>query len=63
MALTKVVTIRFSDKDLELFNELKKVKVKPHKFIRAAFREKIKKDLKKLIEKEKYYYSKDYCPF
>lgn len=63
MGLTKVVTIRFSEKDFELFNELKKVKIKPHRFIRAAFREKINKDLKKLIEKEKYYNSKDYCPF
>lgn len=61
--LTEIQTIRFSKKDVELMNELKKLRINPDEFIRIAFREKVKRDLPKLIEHEKYRNSKEYSPF
>ena len=63
MNLTKIQTIRFSEDDLKLLNELKKYKIKPHAFIRIALREKLNKDLPEIIKREKYLKSKEYCPF
>lgn len=61
--LTEIQTIRFSKKDVELMNDLKKYNVKIDEFIRIAFREKVKKDFRKIIELENYRDSKEYCPF
>lgn len=46
-----------------LFAELKKNRVKISSFMRTAFREKIERDLPKLIEQEKNNKNKIYCPF
>jgi len=46
-----------------LLNELKKLRVKPTTFIRNAIREKIERDLPKIIEAEKKRIAKDQCPF
>ena len=42
---------------------LKKRRIKPTTFIRNAIREKISKDLPKIIESENKRKSKEYCPF
>ena len=55
--------IRFNNDDELLMQRLKQLKIKPSKFIRQAFREKIKNDLPKLIIEEEKRKSKDYCPF
>lgn len=61
--LTEIETIRFSKDDTNLMAELKRLKISPHKFIRAAFREKIQRELKSLIEKEQREKNKIYTPF
>lgn len=63
MKLTNSYRIRLSDEDLVLLNELKKRRIKPTTFIRNAIREKISKDLPKIIESESERKSKEYCPF
>lgn len=61
--LTEIETIRFSKDDTNLMAELKRLKISTHKFIRAAFREKIQRELKSLIEKEQREKNKIYTPF
>ena len=57
--LTRIQTIRFSEKDINLLNELKRLKIKPHAFIRIALREKLSNELPYLIKNQQ----KEYCPF
>jgi hypothetical protein len=61
--LTHIQRFRFSKNDMLLFAELKKNRVKISSFMRTAFREKIERDLPKLIEQEKNNKNKIYCPF
>lgn len=61
--LTEIQTIRFSKKDIELMNELKKLKIKPDQFIRISFREKVEKEIPHLIKLEEAKNKKEYCPF
>lgn len=61
--LTEIQTIRFSKKDIEIMEDLKKMRIKPDEFLRIAFREKVQRDLKELIMREQYRNSKEYCPF
>ncbi len=63
MKLSNSYRIRLSDDDLLLLKELKKLRVKPTTFMRKAFREKIERDLPKLIAQEKINENKKYCPF
>ncbi len=63
MKLTHSYRIRLSSNDLQLLNELKKHRIKPTTFIRKAIREKIERELPKLIEAETIRKNKDYCPF
>lgn len=63
MKLTNSYRIRLSNDDLFLLKELKQLKVKPTTFIRIALREKIKRDLPKILDKESKMKSKIYCPF
>jgi len=63
MKLTHSYRIRLSSDDMLLLNELKKLRVKPTTFIRNAIREKIERDLPKIIEAEKKRIAKDQCPF
>lgn len=61
--LTEIQMIRFSKEDIQLLNRLRELKVKPHKFIRIALREKLQRDLSVLIKEEEKLKSKEYCPF
>lgn len=61
--LTKIKRFRFSQMDLLLFEELRKHQIKPSRFLRDAFREKIARDLPNVIKQEKINRSKEYCPF
>lgn len=63
MKLSKSYRIRLSDEDLQLLNKLKKLRIKPTTFLRNAFREKIKRELPKLIETENKRKEKIKCPF
>ena len=63
MKLTHSYRIRLSSDDMLLLNELKKLRVKLTTFIRNAIREKIERDLPKIIEAEKKRIAKDQCPF
>lgn len=63
MKLTHSYRIRLSSNDLLLLNELKKLRIKPTTFIRNAFREKIERELPKLIEAENKRNSKIKYPF
>lgn len=63
MKLNHSYRIRLSKNDMLLLNELKRLRIKPTTFIRNAMREKIERDLPKLIEKEKQNTDKQYCPF
>ena len=63
MKLIHSYRIRLSNNDLLLINELKKLRIKPTAFIRNAFREKIERELPKLIEIENKRKNKIYCPF
>ena len=63
MKLTHSYRIRLSSDDMLLLNELKKLRVKPTTFIRNAIRERIERDLPKIIEAEKKRIAKDQCPF
>lgn len=58
--LTEIQTIRFSKEDVKLLNRLKELKIKQTAFIRIALREKIQRDLPKILKKEN---NKEYCPF
>lgn len=63
MKLTNSYRIRLSDDDLLLLKQLKLLNKKPTTFMRNALREKIKRDLPKLIEDEKKQINKAKCPF
>jgi hypothetical protein len=63
MKLSNSYRIRLSDDDLQLLKELKKLRIKPTTFIRNAFREKIEREMPKIIESEKKRILKIYCPF
>jgi len=63
MKLSKSYRIRLSDEDLQLLNKLKKLRIKPTTFLRNAFREKIQRELPKLIETENKRKEKIKCPF
>ena len=63
MKLTHSYRIRLSSKDILLLNELKKLRIKPTTFIRKAFREKIERELPKLIEAENKRNERTDCPF
>lgn len=61
--LTHIQRFRFTQNDMLLFAELKKNRVNVSSFIRKAIREKIEKDLPKLIEAENKRKDKIICPF
>lgn len=63
MKLTNSYRIRLSDNDLLLLKQLKSLRIKPTTFIRNAFREKIERELPKIIEKENNQKEKIKCPF
>ena len=63
MKLSKSYRIRLSDEDVQLLNKLKKLRIKPTTFVRNAFREKIERELPKLIETENKRKEKIKCPF
>lgn len=63
MKLSNSYRIRLSDDDLALLEQLKKLRIKPTTFIRNAFREKIEREMPKIIESEKKRILKIYCPF
>jgi len=46
-----------------LFSELKKNRINISSFVRKAIREKIERELPKLIEAETNRRNKEYCPF
>lgn len=55
--------IKFSNEDLILMVELKRLKINPSKLIRQAFRDKIKSELPVILKDEAKRKSKEYCPF
>ena len=61
--LTHIQRFRFTQKDMLLFAELKKNRVNISSFVRKAFREKIQRELPKIIEREKQKIEKIKCPF
>lgn len=63
MKLTHSYRIRLSSNDLLLLNELKKLRINPTTFIRKAIREKIERELPKIIEAENKRNEKIKCPF
>ena len=62
MKLNHSYRIRLSNNDLLLLKELKKLRIKPTTFMRKAFREKIERELPKMIEDETKRKNKEYCP-
>ena len=63
MKLTNSYRIRLSDNDLLLLKQLKALRIKPTTFIRNAIREKIEREMPKLIEAETKRNEKIKCPF
>lgn len=63
MKLTNSYRIRLSDEDLLLLKQLKSLRIKPTTFLRNAFREKIERELPKLIDSENKRKEKIKCPF
>jgi hypothetical protein len=61
--LTHIQRIRFTQNDMLLFAELKKNRVNISSFIRNAIREKIERDMPKIIEHERKRIDKINCPF
>lgn len=61
--LTHIQRFRFTQNDMLLFAELKKNRVNVSSFARKAIREKIERDLPKLIESEEKRINKIICPF
>jgi post-segregation antitoxin (ccd killing protein) len=61
--LTHIQRFRFTQNDMLLFTELKKNRVNISSFVRKAIREKIQKDLPKLIQAENKRNDKIECPF
>ena len=63
MKLTNSYRIRLSDDDLLLLKQLKSLRIKPTTFFRNAFREKIERDLPKIIKSENKRKEKIKFPF
>jgi len=63
MKLTNSYRIRLSDNDLLLLKQLKTLRIKPTTFIRNAIREKLQRELPKIIESENKRIDKIKCPF
>jgi len=61
--LTHIQRFRFTQNDMLLFNELKKNRVNISSFVRQAIREKIERELPKIIESENKRKDKIKCPF
>lgn len=61
--LTHIQRFRFTQNDMLLFSELKKNRVNISSFMRNAFREKIQRELPKLIEAENKRKEKIKFPF
>lgn len=61
--LTHIQRFRFTQNDMLLFSELKKNRINISSFVRKALREKIERELPKLIEAETNRRNKEYCPF
>jgi len=61
--LTHIQSFRFTQNDMLLFSELKKNRINISSFVRKAIREKIERELPKLIEAETNRRNKEYCPF
>ena len=61
--LTHIQRFRFTQNDMLLFNELKKNRVNISSFVRQAIREKIERELPKIIELENKRKDKIKCPF
>lgn len=61
--LTHIQRFRFTQNDMLLFSELKKNRVNISSFMRKAFRDKIERELPKLIEAENKRNEKIKCPF
>lgn len=63
MKLTNSYRIRLSDDDLLLLKQLKSLRIKPTTFVRKAIREKIEREMPKIIESENKRKEKENCPF
>ena len=61
--LTHLQRFRFTQNDMLLFSELKKNRVNISSFVRKAFRDKIERELPKLIKAENKRNEKIRCPF
>ncbi len=61
--LVHIQRFRFTQNDMLLFAELKKNRVNISSFVRKAIREKIERELPKLIESENKRIDKVKCPF
>jgi len=61
--LTHIQRFRFTQNDMLLFSELKKNRVNISSFVRKAFRDKIERELPKLIEAENKRNEKIKFPF
>ena len=61
--LTHIQRFRFTQNDMMLFNELKKNRVNISSFVRKAIKEKIEREMPKIIESEKKRIDKIECPF
>jgi len=61
--LTHIQRFRFTPNDMMLFTELKKNRVNISSFVRQAIREKIERELPKIIELENKRKDKIKCPF
>ena len=61
--LTHIQRFRFTQNDMMLFAELKKNRVNISSFVRKAIKEKIEREMPKIIESEKKRIDKIECPF
>ena len=61
--LTHIQRFRFTQNDMLLFAELKKNRINISSFVRKAIREKIERELPKIVESETKRNNKEYCPF
>ena len=61
--LVHIQRFRFTQNDMLLFAELKKNRVNISSFVRKAIREKIERELPKMIESENKRNDKVKCPF
>ena len=61
--LTKTYRLRISQADLNLIAELRKYGIKPTRFIREAFREKVERDRPVILKREQEALERLVCPF